>query len=447
MTPAQINRDAFLQTLQQSGLLSPADFDVTLERLGEIDKPRALARVLVDWGVLTKFQAELLLIGRARGFFLGPYKILDQLGQGGMGRVYKALHQTMNRIVALKVLAPQLVKTPKAQKLFQREVQAAAQLNHPNIVTAYDANEVGGRHYLAMEFVDGPTLEQLVREQGPLPVGMACEIIRQTGNGLQHAHDNDMIHRDIKPANMLIQPSKNLQSFVVKILDFGLAHLNDPSMQDALPPIELKENNVMGTPDFLSPEQAHNMHQVDIRADIYSLGCTFYFLLTGKLPFPGGNTFEKLLRHSKEDPIDIGELRPDLPVAVRAILKLMMAKNPEERYQTPETLASALLPHAFACAPNWDRTPKDAQAELTTNTPSLKDDAASSKPASGDMVGTLPPGLEPTTFSNPAEGQFLPWDENDQDHRRQKRQALLWSLGIVAALGLLLASVFLLLNQ
>ncbi len=199
----------------------------------------------------------------------------------------------MNRTVALKVLAPHLVKTPKAQKLFQREVQAAAQLNHPNIVTAYDANELKGRHYLAMEYVDGPNLEQLVREQGALPVGMACEIIRQVGNGLEHAHEHAMIHRDIKPANLLLQPAKNLQSFIVKILDFGLARLHDPGVQETSGTIETRDNTVMGTPDFLSPEQARNLHKVDQRSDIYSLGCTLYFLLAGKLPVPGGHDARK----------------------------------------------------------------------------------------------------------------------------------------------------------
>jgi serine/threonine protein kinase len=442
MTPTHVNREEFFRTLKQSGLLSRRNFRHAVERLADLPRPRAIARVLVDWGLISKFQAELLLIGRAKGFFLGPYKILDQLGQGGMGRVYKALHQTMNRTVALKVLAPHLVKTPKAHKLFLREVQAAAQLNHPNIVTAYDANEIGGRHYLAMEFVDGPNLEQLVREQGALPVGMACEIVRQIADGLQHAHDHGMIHRDIKPANLLLQPSKNLQSFVVKILDFGLARLGEPGAQDTTGTIEVRENIVMGTPDFLSPEQARNLHKLDIRSDIYSLGCSFYYLLTGKVPFPGGTTLEKLIRQSSEEPRPVEESRQDVPAAVLSVLQRAMAKQPEERFQTPQEFAVALVPHAVACAPTWDDQARRASASLNANTPPNKGDDQAPKPPSAE-ISTLPQGLPHTTLAN-SEDPFLPGTEDD--HRRQARKALLRALGIVILLTATVATVILL-NQ
>ncbi len=447
MTPTQNERESFLRNLRQSGLLSKSDFRHALERLTDIEKPRALARVLVDWGMLTKFQAELLLVGRAKGFFLGPYKIQDQLGQGGMGRVYKALHVTMNRLVALKVLAPHLVKTPKAQKLFQREVQAAAQLNHPNIVTAYDANEVKGRHYLAMEFVDGPNLEQLVREQGPLPVGMACEVIRQAANGMQHAHENDMIHRDLKPANLLMQPSKNLQSFVVKILDFGLARLNDLGAQENSGTIEVKENTVMGTPDFISPEQARNMHHADIRSDIYSLGCSFYFLLTGKVMFPGGTTMEKLLRHVNDKPQSIEEFRQDVPTEVLAILKQMTAKDPDQRYQIPEALAAALVPLSGACAPNWDNQARRAAATFSSNTPVPKSIDAEPKSSDVGMVGTLPADLAPTAHASLSEGQTLPGSGDTQDFQSGKRKVLRWALGLAAVVVGALLIAFFLLNQ
>ena len=209
-----------------------------------------------------------------------------------------------------------------------------------------------------MEFVDGPNLEQLVREQGPLPLGMACEVIRQAANGMQHAHENEMIHRDLKPANLLMQPSKNLQSFVVKILDFGLARLNDLGAQETSGTIEVKENSVMGTPDFISPEQARNMHHADIRSDIYSLGCTFYYLLTGKVMFPGGTTMEKLLRHLNEEPKAIGEFRSDVPTEVLAILKQMTAKDPDQRCSVPAWPRSGwrprFVPVSAHAAPNWD---------------------------------------------------------------------------------------------
>ena len=437
----RVDRETFLHSLQQSGLVSTREFRRIVEKLGDLPKPRTIARALVEWGLITKFQAELLLIGRAKGLLLGPYKILDKLAQGGMGRVYKAIHQTMNRIVALKVLAPNpdKARTAKAQEYFQRELRAAAQLNHPNIITVYDANEIGGRNYLAMEFVDGPNLEQLVREQGPLPVGMACEIIRQVANGLEHAHEQDMIHRDIKPANLLLQPAKNLQSFVVKILDFGLARLNDPGLQDTAGTIETRENTVMGTPDFLSPEQARNLHQVSIRSDIYSLGCTFYFLLTGKVPFPGGTTLEKLIRQSTEEPRPVDEVRPDVPDEVAAILRTMMAKNPGDRYQSPQELADALMPHAVACAPTWDNQARHAADTMHSTTPAPVEDESFVTFGSGASVGTLPPGIAPTPLS-PSDNMILMGP--DPEDRRRPRTVLLWSIGVVTTLAGLAASLF-----
>ncbi len=460
MTPTQVNRETFLQHLRQSGLVTSREFRKVIDSMPEVTRGRSLARALVDWGMITKFQAELLLIGRTSGFFLGPYKILDQLGQGGMGRVYKALHQTMNRTVALKVLAPHLVKTSKAQKLFLREVQAAAKLNHPNIVTAYDANQVSGRHFLAMEYVDGPNLEQLVREQGQMPVEMACEIIRQAANGLQHAHEHDMIHRDIKPANLLLQPAKNLQSFVVKILDFGLAKLLQPATQDLGRTVETKENTVMGTPDFLSPEQARNLHQVDGRSDLYSLGCTFYYLLTGKVPFPGGTTLEKLLRHASVEPAAVENFRGDVPAPVSAILKKLLAKDTADRFQTPLELSGALAPFAVACAPTWDEQARHAQASLNTSTPppvsdaplvpalesggEIGADSLGGDPRGEKMVDTFPPGLPLTPLANFDEGPILPWTETDPHDRRLARKALLWSVGIVTSLIAFLAGIVLL---
>jgi serine/threonine protein kinase len=363
-----------------------------------------------------------------------------------MGRVYKALHRNMNRTVALKVLAPHLVRTPKAQVLFQREVQAAAQLNHPNIVTAYDANEVRGRHYLAMEFVDGPNLEQLVRDQGPLPVGMACEIIRQVASGLQHAHEHHMVHQDIKPANVLLQPSGNLQSFVVKILDFGLARLNDPEAEE-IPSATTRENIVMGTPDFLSPEQGRNLQQIDIRSDLYSVGCTLYFLLTGKVPYPGGTSLEKLSRHGSEEPRSIGEYRQDMPAPVEAILKRLLAKKPEDRYQVPEALAADLALYAVPCAPTWNREAGRAPVVFNSNTPTPKSGDTGAKSGNADMIGTLPSAQSPTPHSGFLESQFLLETDFDHGYRRELRTAILWSSGTLIALAAILVFTFFILNQ
>jgi serine/threonine-protein kinase len=351
LTPQAMDRQTFLSCLRQSGLVTGEQMAKVVSRLPDTDKGAVLARALIEQGLLTRFQAELLLIGRTNGFHLGQYRILDHLGRGGMGRVFKAEHQTMSRVVAVKVLAPHLVKTPKAQQLFQREVRAAAKLVHPNIVTAFDANQIGDRCYLVMEFVDGPNLEELVRQNGPLPVGQACDFIRQAAQGLQYAHELGMVHRDLKPANLLAQRPTGASAAaacVIKILDFGLARLHTlaPDGTPASDSIMAAENTVLGTPDYLSPEQARYLNQVDIRSDLYSLGCTLYYLLSARVPFPGGTTLEKLVRHSTETATPLEQLRPDVSPPVAAIVRRLMSKDPRQRFQTPTELAAALAPFA-----------------------------------------------------------------------------------------------------
>ena len=344
---------SFLANVRQSGLIPDDELEAALERIPSTEKGRTVARALVQLGILTKFQAQLLLVGRTHGFVLGQYRIQDQLGQGGMGRVFKAEHRTMGRTVAIKVLAPQHTRTEKARQLFMREVRAAGKLMHPNIVTAHDANEIDGRHYLVMEYIDGPNLDQLVRERGPLPVGLACDIVRQAASGLQCAFEQGMVHRDIKPSNLLLQRTGTTLSsgYLVKILDFGLASLGD--MVEVGHSLTTTGNVIMGTPDYLSPEQARDLHLVDIRSDLYSLGCTFYFLLTGQVPFPGGTTVEKLLRHTKDEPLAVEQLRPDLPHEVADIVQCLLAKDPVHRYQTPAELVMELVPHAAPMPSTW----------------------------------------------------------------------------------------------
>jgi serine/threonine-protein kinase len=359
----RIDRHTFLAYLRQSGLVGDAQLEEVLPQLPDSNRGRALARALVERGVLTRFQAERLLAGRTAGFFLGQYRILEQIGRGGTSRVFSAEHRTLKRVVALKVLAPELFKTERAVDLFLHEVHAAAPLVHPNIVTAYDAGEVNGRYYLVLELVDGPNLAELVRTQGPLPVGLACDYVRQAANGLQCAHALGMVHRDIKPSNLLVQLQRTKAGVpgdapgLVKVSDFGLARLHVPVNDHPLSPrprtILTKENTVMGTPDYLSPEQSRDLHKTDIRSDLYSLGCTFYFLLTGKVPYPGGNALDKLIRHSTERPAPISDVRSDVPSAVVAIVEKLMAKHPADRYQTPAELAEALAPYAVSGPTPW----------------------------------------------------------------------------------------------
>lgn len=349
MAATYLDRQKFIENLEQSGLIDSTSMNEWLPRLPATDRGRVIARFLVQEGVLTRFQAENLLGSRTSGFVLGQYRILDEIGRGGMGRVFKAEHVAMKRVVALKVLAAQLTRTEKAQHLFQREVRAAARLVHPNIVTAFDANRVGDRFFLVLEYVHGPTLAALVRDQGPLPVGQACEFVRQAALGLQHAHVLGMVHRDIKPSNLLIQPPVDPaigRGGMVKVTDFGLARLaDDAPMSDSVDSgasIFGVPSVVMGTPDYLSPEQGRNLDLVDIRSDIYSLGCTLYFVLTGEVPFPGGTPLEKIDRHATAEPEPIESLRPIVPQGVIEIVRRMTAKEPSSRFSTPAEVAEAL---------------------------------------------------------------------------------------------------------
>jgi serine/threonine-protein kinase len=311
-------------------------------------EPKALARELIQRGWLSAYQVKQIFQGRARELVLGPYVIEDRLGEGAMGQVFRARHRMLKRRVALKLVRKERLANPEAVQRFYREVQAAARLSHPNIVLAYDADHVGDTYFFAMEYVDGIDLARLVKESGPLPIDTACDYVRQAALGLQHAFERGMVHRDIKPSNLLVtRPNKKASDSdarpVVKILDMGLVRVESPipvsgRHEGGLTQLEA----ILGTPDYIAPEQARDAHSADIRADLYSLGCTFYFLLTGRVPYPGNASVEKLLKHWLEEPQPASELRPDLPAEVDAILRRLMAKRPEDRFQNPAQLAAAL---------------------------------------------------------------------------------------------------------
>jgi serine/threonine-protein kinase len=304
-------------------------------------------------------------IGLQPGTILGQYRLLEQVGAGGMGQVYKAVHIAMDRVVALKVISPYLVRDARVRARFQQEVRTAARLHHPNIVMAHDAAEANGLSFLVMEHVEGTTLSSLVAEQGLPPVPLACEIIRQAALGLQHAHDKGMVHRDIKPGNLMVAAQHTPGSGAVvprpkrgeslpgwpsapltKILDFGVARLREfgPDGEPMKMKTLTQEGCVVGTPEFMSPEQACDSRTVDIRSDIYSLGCTFYFLLTGRPPFSANTALETMVQHLKRPLPRVDELRPGLAPGLTEIVHKMLAKAADERYQTPAELAEALLP-------------------------------------------------------------------------------------------------------
>jgi hypothetical protein len=276
------------------------------------------------------------------------YRILKPLGAGGMGTVYKAEHQLMERLVALKVIRPELTRDPGAVERFRREVKGAARLVHPNIVHAYDAEQAGDAHFLVMEFVEGTSLDRVVAEEGPLPVARACEYIRQVALGLQHAHEQGMVHRDIKPHNLMLTPEGT-----IKILDFGLARFAResappvavvPGPAAAVPGSLTQTGALMGTPDYMAPEQAVNAHEADIRADVYSLGGTLYFLLVGRPPFSDAQGLDKIMAHIERMPEPPAKFRGDIPAGLPTVLERMLAKDPARRYQTPVEVAHALEP-------------------------------------------------------------------------------------------------------
>ncbi len=282
------------------------------------------------------------------------YRIAELVGKGGMGDVYKAEHKLMSRPVALKVINRKLVAHPRAVERFRREVQAAARLSHPNIVTAHDADQAGDVHFLVMEYVDGTDLSEVVRQRGPLPVAQACSYIQQAASGLQKAHELGLVHRDIKPHNLMVTGEGQ-----VKILDFGLASFVSETPPEVtgesdtepgpLPSRLTSMGSTMGTPDYISPEQAIDAGSVDIRSDIYSLGCTLYFLLTGNPPYPEGKLADKLKAHSEDEPQAVAEVRGDVPVQLVDTLRRMMTKKAADRFQTPAEVADALAP--FRSAP------------------------------------------------------------------------------------------------
>jgi tRNA A-37 threonylcarbamoyl transferase component Bud32 len=329
-----------LRTLRGLHLLEPARLaelsgDVSLQNLDAGE----LTQELIRRNLLTSYQAEQVAAGQGQNLVLGPYLILDRIGQGGAGAVFKARHRKQDRLVALKVLRQDRLGSSQVNRRFQREARLVTRLSHPNIVTIFDAGGDQGRNYLAMEYVQGQNLAQLVQECGPLPIPEACDIVRQVALGLQHAHDNNLVHRDIKPANLLIAST---EKGLVKIIDLGLARILESCVQERADSTLTEPGIILGTADYMSPEQGDDPRAADIRSDLYSLGCTFFYLLTGQPPFPGGALLQKLDRHRREQPPSLPQLRPEVSPQVARILARLLAKRPEDRLQTPAALATAL---------------------------------------------------------------------------------------------------------
>ena len=335
-------RSIFRNAALLSGLVTQAQLDVAEKELREassetLDSVESsdedLANKLVETSVITRYQADQMLTGRNK-LNLGPYLVTDFIGQGGMGQVFKAVHNVMGRESAVKIL-PVHKSTPEAIANFTREIRTQAKLDHPNLVRAYDAGQDGSVHYLVTEYVPGTDLRRLIRSDGPLTMQQAASVIMQSALGLHHAHESNLIHRDVKPGNILVTPEG-----VAKVSDLGLAGFIHEGDDDP------RAGKIVGTADYLSPEQIRNPHEVSNVSDIYSLGCTLYYAITGKVPFPGGTPNSKAQRHLFETPWHPKRFNPDISEEFVEVIADMMEKEPGSRIPTAAEVAARLEPWA-----------------------------------------------------------------------------------------------------
>jgi CheY-like chemotaxis protein/tRNA A-37 threonylcarbamoyl transferase component Bud32 len=357
---AALSREDFARNLGDSGLFPEDELRAILAPFlvnPEATDGATLAWELVSAGKLTAYQARAVLEGRLTDLRIGNYEVLDLLGSGGMGTVFKARHRRMKRVVALKLLDPNIAKTAHFVQRFQREVETIAQLNHPNIVMAYDADEAEVGHFLVMELVNGCDLASEVQSTGPLSMADAVHAVLQAGHGLAYAHERNIVHRDVKPANLLRDASG-----AIKVADLGLARLSSGSASTSLTQV----GGIIGTPDFMAPEQALDPAHTDFRGDVYSLGCTLFFLLTGRTPYVDSSVLGLLLQHREAPLPDLCAARPGVTPALNQVFQRMIAKKPEDRFASMAEAVAALevvkIVAAPAIAPRRAAAPDASQA-------------------------------------------------------------------------------------
>jgi serine/threonine protein kinase len=378
--------EELIQLIRKSGMIDEAKLTAYLERReftrGLPADPRDFADDMVRDGVLTNFQAEQYLLGKWRGFTIGKYKLLERVGVGGMGQVFLCEHMFMKRRVAVKVLPPAKAEQPAALGRFYREARAAGSLQHANIVRTHDIDQDGNLHYIVMDYVDGSNLLDIVKKFGPMNIDRAVSYTCQAAAGLDYAFRSGLIHRDIKPGNILIDRKGH-----ARILDMGLARFyKDHSDQLTM---KYDDKIVLGTADYVAPEQVANSHSVDIRADIYGLGATFYFLLAGHPPFPVGTVSQKLLWHRTKEPTPIQQIRPEVPDGLASLLARMIAKDPKARFQTPAQVVAELEKWLSGAAP---LPPEEEMPQLS---PAAMEGAELSEEAepepAGELIGAAAP--------------------------------------------------------
>jgi serine/threonine protein kinase len=354
------------------------------------------ANWMVQQHYLTQYQAYLLVRGHADGFFLNEYKILDRLGQGRMAGVYKAQHQ-LGQIVAIKVLPPSKAADAAMIARFQREARMAMKLKHPNIVRTFQVGKAGELHYLVMEYLEGEPLGQVMSRRKTLPPAEAVRLAYQALQGLQHIHEQGLVHRDLKPANLMLVPAPPAPAHstlrcTLKILDIGLGRAlfatEGTEEESSLDPSLTGEGVLLGTPDYMAPEQARDARAIDIRADIYSLGCVLYHLLAGQPPFPDSNIISQMIRHATEAPTPLRKFNPSVPDGLQQIVNWMIAKEPVKRYPTPERAAQAL--QVFLAAGEEALAAPENDPKMRTYLTWLELEDQKSKPPSKSSGATLP---------------------------------------------------------
>ena len=366
---AQPSANSFLKRLERSGIVAEDTLAEVLNNLKKTAAGRKIAadeliQHLIESGVITQWHTDKLLAGKYKGFFLGKFKLLGHLGTGGMSSVYLAESKVSGQRRAIKVLPRKKVADRSYLDRFYREGKAAARLNHPNVVKIYDICNDDDTHYMVMEHVKGSDLYERVKAGGAMSIEDAVDCIVQSAQGLQHAHAMELVHRDIKPANLL-----KTDTGVVKILDLGLALMNTDEDEESL--TVLHNEKVMGTADYLSPEQAVNSHEVDLRSDIYSLGCTLFYLLTARAPFNEGSLAQRIAKHQTQPPPHVSDLREDCPRELSDICYRMMEKKPENRFadcRQVETALQRFLEH-WRANPNPEQEPDEGTTPNPTGEP------------------------------------------------------------------------------
>lgn len=396
------SRDTLLTHIRESGLVSARKLDKALAGC-DSDDPNVILTHLVKAGLITEYHGRELYIGRNKGFFIGKYKVLEPLATGGMGLVLRCEHIHMHHEVALKLLPKELNDDTTAVTRFYREARAAAAVKHPNVVQAFDVGQEGVWHCLVMEYVDGINLHKLVTRHGALSEVRAAHYVAQAATGLQAIMQNDLVHRDLKPGNLILARDNT-----IKVVDLGLARFLDQRSDDLTR--QFDEERVLGTADFISPEQALHSHDVDIRSDLYSLGMTFYFLLTGKFPFKAATVAGKLMSHQTKMPKALLARRPDVSPQLDAIITKMIQKRREDRYATPQEVVDELKPWTEVPLPMPDAAWFVPTAGLfaipgtngqTASAPSTPSEASTVQTARSKLTEVIDPPPEPATARSP----------------------------------------------